>query len=191
MCHAVVGRADVGESAARGLPPYPNLSCAPISQAHAAPYKKRAVAARARQGPLPTAATPTHHPSPLVARRVALTRSQKRRTAERERKLASKQSKASGHEAMAAPSSLASSSHLSRRATAAASPSIPPPSPPHPPQRLRCGWVGRAAPPTRRAPGVCSVVSPSKPGSLSAAPLLVYLALSGSGVGRVRLSGWV
>uniref|UniRef100_A0A0E0BR73 all-trans-nonaprenyl-diphosphate synthase [geranyl-diphosphate specific] n=1 Tax=Oryza glumipatula TaxID=40148 RepID=A0A0E0BR73_9ORYZ len=65
---------------------------------------------------------------------------------------------------MAAPSSLASSSHLSRRATAAASPSIPPPSPPHPPQRLRCGWVGRAAPPTRRAPGVCSVVSPSKPG---------------------------
>uniref|UniRef100_A0A0E0RFT6 Solanesyl diphosphate synthase n=1 Tax=Oryza rufipogon TaxID=4529 RepID=A0A0E0RFT6_ORYRU len=65
---------------------------------------------------------------------------------------------------MAAPSSLASSSHLSRRATAAASPSIPPPSPPPPPQRLRCGWVGRAAPPTRRAPGVCSVVSPSKPG---------------------------
>uniref|UniRef100_A0A0E0ML88 Solanesyl diphosphate synthase n=1 Tax=Oryza punctata TaxID=4537 RepID=A0A0E0ML88_ORYPU len=63
---------------------------------------------------------------------------------------------------MAAPSSLASSSHLSRRATAAASPSIPPPSPP--PQLLRCSWVGRAPPPTRRAPGVCSVVSPSKPG---------------------------
>uniref|UniRef100_A0A0D9XYD5 Solanesyl diphosphate synthase n=1 Tax=Leersia perrieri TaxID=77586 RepID=A0A0D9XYD5_9ORYZ len=55
---------------------------------------------------------------------------------------------------MAAPSSsLASSSHLSRRAAAAASPA-----PPHHHQLLRCRWAGR------RAQGVCSVVSPSKPG---------------------------
>ncbi|KAL5205509.1 hypothetical protein ABZP36_033718 [Zizania latifolia] len=68
---------------------------------------------------------------------------------------------------MAAPSSLASSHHLSGRATVAS------PAPPHrqhircgrwatPGRLCRCRWAGRAAP-RRRATGVCFVVSPSKP----------------------------
>ncbi|CAN6333638.1 unnamed protein product [Urochloa humidicola] len=75
---------------------------------------------------------------------------------------------------MAAPSSsLAFSSHLSRRATAAAVPSCPLQSQPQPqpqllrhacharrPQRARCGWAAAR----RRAPGVCFVVTPSQPG---------------------------
>jgi len=55
---------------------------------------------------------------------------------------------------MAAPSSsLASTSHLSRRATAAVGL-----------QRIRCSWAGGRAGYRRRAPGVCFVVSPSQPG---------------------------
>ncbi|CAN6342569.1 unnamed protein product [Urochloa humidicola] len=71
----------------------------------------------------------------------------------------------------ASSSSLACSSHLSRRATAAAVPSCPLQSQPQPqllrhachvrrPQRTRCGWAAAR----RRAPGVCFVVSPSQPG---------------------------
>ncbi|CAN6328853.1 unnamed protein product [Urochloa humidicola] len=75
---------------------------------------------------------------------------------------------------MAAPSSsLACSSHISRRATAAAVPSCP--LQPQPqllrhacharrPQRIRCGWAGGRAAARRRAAGVCFVVSPSQPG---------------------------
>ncbi|CAN6338123.1 unnamed protein product [Urochloa humidicola] len=71
---------------------------------------------------------------------------------------------------MAAPSSsLASSSHLSRRATVAAVASSPlqPQAqllrnacPARRPQRARCGWAAAKT----RAPGVCFVVSPSQPG---------------------------
>ncbi|CAN6347440.1 unnamed protein product [Urochloa humidicola] len=75
---------------------------------------------------------------------------------------------------MAAPSSsLACSSHISRRATAAAVPSCP--RQPQPqllrhacharrPQRIRCGCAGGRAAARRRAAGVCFVVSPSQPG---------------------------
>lgn len=77
---------------------------------------------------------------------------------------------------MAAPSSsLASSSHLSRRGAAAVVPSSPLQSQPqlqllryacsarHPP-RVRCSWAGGRATSSRRMPGVCFVVSPSQPG---------------------------
>ncbi|XP_062203886.1 probable solanesyl-diphosphate synthase 3, chloroplastic [Phragmites australis] len=74
---------------------------------------------------------------------------------------------------MAAPSSsLASSSHLSRHATAAPSHSSPQQlrlgcfsrrGAQTQQQRVRCRWAGRVAP-RRRAPGVCFVVSPSQPG---------------------------
>lgn len=86
---------------------------------------------------------------------------------------------------MAAPSSsLASSSHLSRRATATAAAQS---HSPHLPQQLRLGcfqrgaraqnvrlrhsWACRAAS-KRRTPGVCFVVSPSQPGP----PLLTCVA---------------
>nr|CAB3461910.1 unnamed protein product [Digitaria exilis] len=78
----------------------------------------------------------------------------------------------------AASSSLPSSSHLSRRATATATGAAAVPSPLQPrhqllqhacsarrPQRVRCGSAGgRAAAARTRAPGVCFVVSPSQPG---------------------------
>ncbi|KAG8093334.1 hypothetical protein GUJ93_ZPchr0012g20893 [Zizania palustris] len=98
---------------------------------------------------------PDARPPPLVARRVALTRSQRGR--------GGKPRAVEPVESMAAPSSLASSHHLSRRATAAS------PARPHHQQlllqqHLRCGrWAVRAAT-RRRAPGVRFVVSPSKPG---------------------------
>lgn len=84
-----------------------------------------------------------------------------------------------GTPSMAAPSSsLASSSHLSRRATATAAGATAVPSPLQPqhqllqhacsarhPQRIRCGSAGgMAAAARRRAPGVCFVVSPSQRG---------------------------
>lgn len=91
---------------------------------------------------------------------------------------------------MAAPSSsLASSSHLSRRGTATAGAAAVVPSSPLQPQpqllrhacsarrtqRVRCSWAGGRAASRRRTLGVCFVVSPSQP----AGPCLWLLFLLG------------
>ena len=83
---------------------------------------------------------------------------------------------------MAAPSSsLASSCHISRRATATATAAAQSHSPPLP-QQLRLGCFQRGAraqsacraASRRRTPGVCFVVSPSQPGP----PFVDFLLLN-------------